>query len=335
VPTEKSVEQLQDLIASLDKFKTSAYVEIDGVLREINLTCDKGRFIHIYVLKEPGRLDYDHHGADTLVAAFAKMAQPAGSTVYLASVLVSKDDNNEPPDSDTYKLTQQAWGAAFTASPIGQESSDPISARAAIRMASAVRLKEQLDTLRQEPHLSQSIARIKTVLRASGLGELINKLPDGLTVEEIESFESRVGFSVPNDLRILWSIHAGQGVENGCSIRDKNGNGFFDGTDFLGPRESLEWCAAVTEDYPGFIREPGPEYWAEYGINKEEADSDDWICFARGDDLDYLVVNAKTGRVFMFGRDDPPVKLVADSIADWLNEYATKLEKQLKRYGPS
>lgn len=91
---------------------------------------------------------------------------------------------------------------------------------------------------------------------------------------------------MPNDPRVLWSIHAGQRAD---------GNGFVGIMDLLRPEGAIGEREDVLSSIE-FLRED-PDSWVEAGISQEEAESEEWICIAARDH-DKLVVNAQTGRVF-------------------------------------
>jgi hypothetical protein len=72
-----------------------------------------------------------------------------------------------------------------------------------------------------------------------------------------------------------------------------------------------------------FARE-SPDLWPATGGTMDELQSNHWLpCAAQ--DSDSLVVHGITGRVFACDHDDSP-KLLAPSLATWLEQYASRVE---------
>ncbi len=153
--------------------------------------------------------------------------------------------------------------------------------------------------------------RISAWMIEHGAPLLVENLAPGATRERLDHAEVELGVALPPQLRALWSVHEGQ--------RDE-GNGFVEAYDLLsvaGARAEQETVRLLLE-----LEREHPSRDAEYTVN--ELSSDDWIPFA-GRDSDSLVVHAVTGRVFEYCHDDSP-KLLAPSLADWMERYAARVE---------
>jgi len=126
--------------------------------------------------------------------------------------------------------------------------------------------------------------------------------------------EAQLGFSIPADLRALWSLHDGQ-LEP-C-------NGFVEAFYLysmeiaLSERENMLLLVEYMREEPATI--------GESGLTEAEVASDAWIPFA-GLDSDGLAVSALTGRVVELRHDDSPtLVLIADSISAWATAYASRV----------
>ncbi|HSQ64735.1 MAG TPA: SMI1/KNR4 family protein [Polyangiaceae bacterium] len=167
----------------------------------------------------------------------------------------------------------------------------------------------------RDARIRDAIERVKTWMQAHGAGALVENLAPGHTRERLDHFEAAVGFPLPADLRALWSVHAGQRSEQ---------NGFVGAMDLFGPDASLGEEDAVSSALK-FLRR-APAQWAEAGVTREEAKSNAWLAIAGRGYADLLVVNGETGRVFTCEKISPPLHLVAESILDWLEAYAERVE---------
>lgn len=163
--------------------------------------------------------------------------------------------------------------------------------------------------------IRNAVERVKAWMSAHGAGVLPENLARGATAEELDACEAKIAFALPADLRALWSIHAGQKSEQ---------DGFVGAMDLLGPQASIDEAESVTL-FLDFVRED-PSSWAEAGVTKEEAESTAWLAFAGRGYADLLVVSGVTGRVFTCGKDSPPLGLLADSVLDWIEAYADRVE---------
>ena len=155
--------------------------------------------------------------------------------------------------------------------------------------------------------------RISRGMTAHGAPLLAENLAPGAAPERLARAEVTFGIALLDDLRALWSLHDGQ--------RDE-GNGFFEAYNFL----SAAWAVAQQETVLmciAFARE-SPELWPATGGTMDELQSNHWIPFAARDS-DSLVVHGVTGRVFACDHDDAP-KLLAPSLAAWLEQYASRVE---------
>ncbi len=124
---ETQIERMQNLVNSLTRFKTSALVENNGILREIELTCDQeAEFIHVYIYNCPGAYSYDHFRAQTVEDAFHMiLSNLSGGKVYLSTLLVRLKGKLERPDSKLYQVTKAVWAAAFANDPEDDKTHDP------------------------------------------------------------------------------------------------------------------------------------------------------------------------------------------------------------------
>ncbi len=164
-----------------------------------------------------------------------------------------------------------------------------------------------------EARTRDALERIRRWMTDHGAPLLAQNLAPGATPERLAQAETEFGIALPADLRVLWSVHDGSRQE---------GNGFVGGFNLL----STGWAVAQQESVLlsiEFARE-SPEQWPRTGGTMDELASDHWLPFA-GLDSDSLVVHGLTGRVFECDHDDSP-RLVAPSLASWLERYASRLE---------
>lgn len=142
---------------------------------------------------------------------------------------------------------------------------------------------------------------------------LVENLAPGATADHLAQAETGFGVALPSDLRALWSVHDGQ--------RDE-GNGYIEAYNLL----SVQWALAQQETVLmciEFARE-SPHWWKDSRGTTEELQSNHWLPFA-AQDSDSLVVHGVSGRVFRCDHDDSP-KLLAASLGDWLEQYASRVE---------
>jgi cell wall assembly regulator SMI1 len=163
--------------------------------------------------------------------------------------------------------------------------------------------------------IRSSIERIKAWMKAHDASVLVENLAPGASPQQIEKVESELGYSLPADLRALWSVNAGQRNEQ---------DGFVGAMDMLGPEAAIAELESVAM-FLGVLREH-PTDWTEAGTEKIEVDSNRWLAFAGRGYADMLVVSGESGRVFTCGKDAPPLHLVATSILDWVEAYADRVE---------
>lgn len=164
--------------------------------------------------------------------------------------------------------------------------------------------------------LNKAINRVKTWMSNNGADAIVANLGPGTTDEQLQDFESQIGFKCPDELKALWSIHAGQ---------NDDGNPFAGALNLLTPEQAVHEREHILLSLE-FLRED-PDSYEEAGINDAEAESDEWISIAAQGYADQLIVNVASGRVFTCEKDAPPLHLVAASIAEWLESYAADLEK--------
>ncbi|WP_394840334.1 SMI1/KNR4 family protein [Pendulispora rubella] len=164
----------------------------------------------------------------------------------------------------------------------------------------------------REVRIRNAVERVKSWMNVHGAEVLVENLARGASGAQLDADEQAYGFRFPADLRALWSVHAGQHDEQ---------NGFVGAMDLLGPGAEKENVAM----FLGFLRED-PDSWEEAGVTPQEVQSDAWVAFAGRGYADLLVVSASSGRVFSCAKDSPPFHLVAESILDWLEAYADRVE---------
>jgi len=161
--------------------------------------------------------------------------------------------------------------------------------------------------------MREALERISRWMNAHGAPLLAENLAPGVTPERLAQAEAEFGIALPDDLRTLWSLHNGQREE---------GNGFVEAYNLL----SIEWAVAQQETVLmciEFARE-SPDQWPATGGAMDELRSNHWLPFA-AQDSDSLVVHGITGRVFACDHDDSP-KLLAPSLAEWLEQYASRVD---------
>jgi hypothetical protein len=162
--------------------------------------------------------------------------------------------------------------------------------------------------------IRKAMARIASWMSAHGAQVLVDNLAQGASVTELDAYEARIGFPLPDDLRSLWSVHAGQRSER---------NGFVESLDLYGPGE-----ASAEEESVRLLVESlraDPSSWTVSGVTPAEASSECWLAFAGRSHDDLLLVHAASGRVFRCAGDTP--RRVADSILAWIEAYADGVER--------
>jgi cell wall assembly regulator SMI1 len=162
--------------------------------------------------------------------------------------------------------------------------------------------------------LAAGFEQIETWMLDNGAPLLAQNLAPGATLDGIARTEAQLGFSIPVDLRALWSLHDGQLEE---------GNGFVEAFCLY----SMELALAERENLLRFVENlrEDADVLSEAGLTEAEVASDAWIAFA-GLDSDGLAVSAVSGRVFEMRHDDSPqLVVIADSIAAWATAYAGRV----------
>jgi cell wall assembly regulator SMI1 len=173
--------------------------------------------------------------------------------------------------------------------------------------------------------IQAALLRIGRWMNLHGARPIATNLAPGANPRRVTQAEAELGFSVPPELRALWSLHDGQ--------RD-TGHSFV-GAPRIGDLEfdllSIEATTAQQElvliDVER-IRESEDEAGATVeglrtDATTEELQSNHWLAFAALESQS-LVMSGVTGRVFFLG--DDPLKLLAPSLTDWLEQYAADLE---------
>jgi cell wall assembly regulator SMI1 len=166
--------------------------------------------------------------------------------------------------------------------------------------------------------LLDSFRRLTTWMRANGAPLLAENLAPGAKPAQLVKLEHKLGFKVPPGLRALWLLHDGQ-------RKPLNG--------FVGPLHLLPvaWVLNERAHTVALVKRLRAEKrsWSAAGVTPEEAQSEQWLPFAARDQAS-LLVQASTGRVFAgnFENDasEPPMHLVAPSVAKWLASYAQSVE---------
>jgi cell wall assembly regulator SMI1 len=165
----------------------------------------------------------------------------------------------------------------------------------------------------REDRIRTALERIVRWMNAHGAPLLVENLAPGASSEALAQVEAGFGCALPTDLRALWSLHDGQ---------REDGNGFVEAFDLLSSRQALAEQETVVM-LLDLLRER-PDDWHETGATAEELQSNHWLPFAARDS-DSLVVSGVSGRVFSCDHDDAP-RLLASSLAEWLEGYAARVE---------
>ena len=164
-----------------------------------------------------------------------------------------------------------------------------------------------------QQELPRAFAEITGWMNQHDAGVIAGNLAPGAHADELSAAEAQLGFSLPAELRALWSLHNGQVSE---------GNGFYEWFDLLSVDHSLAARETVLM-LLAFARED-PASARERGLSAAELASDAWVPVV-GRDSDTIAVNAMTGRVFECLHDDPPPALLAASVVCWLTAYAARV----------
>jgi cell wall assembly regulator SMI1/predicted DNA-binding WGR domain protein len=210
----------------------------------------------------------------------------------------------------------RTWVEADAAGAIrehGRLVKEKLAAGYRLRVPPRRRDRDDARTADDAPRVGAAIGRIEAWMREYA-PLLATNLSDGASAVRLDAVEARLGFALPRDLRELWSIHDGQRSE---------GHGLFSSLDFLGSDRALA-RSKRTLMFVGFLRASTRE-WDAARATAAEVTSDEWIAIAARDSSS-TVVSCVTGRVFACGKDTPPLLLVAESVGEWLEHYATALE---------
>jgi cell wall assembly regulator SMI1 len=161
--------------------------------------------------------------------------------------------------------------------------------------------------------LASAIQRITGWMVDNDAPLLAENLADGASDEALDAAEEALGFSLPRDLRDLWSLHDGQLEEMNGFVEYRD---LFDIQRALGEQEGALMSVAFLREYP--------QNWEEAGVTADEVASDAWVPFA-GRDSNLLLVSGLTGRVFRCEKDSPPLYLLAPSVVAWAEAYADRV----------
>jgi cell wall assembly regulator SMI1/predicted DNA-binding WGR domain protein len=160
--------------------------------------------------------------------------------------------------------------------------------------------------------ISTALARIKSWM-SKHAPELVENLAGPASVSQLDELEQTLGLVLPPDLRDLWSIHDGQRME---------GHDFFAGDCWMSTRGAPTALKSAKVMIDCVLADRS--LWKAAGARDDEMTSSQWVMFAGH--RDGFVVNCATGRVFECQRDTPGLTLVAPSIAEWLERYASDLQ---------
>lgn len=113
---ETPFEHLQKIVNSLAKFKASVFVEVYGIIVDVELTCDQyGQYIHVYVHYCPGGFGYGHFRARTVEEAFQYVrSNLPGGKVHLSSLIVMAEPNYRFVWLGGHGVLRKSWAAALT-----------------------------------------------------------------------------------------------------------------------------------------------------------------------------------------------------------------------------
>ena len=163
--------------------------------------------------------------------------------------------------------------------------------------------------------LVDSFRRLAAWLKEHDAAVLMQSLSLGAKPIQLSKLEHKLGFTVPRGLRTLWLMHDGQ----------RRGDEAVIGALQLLP---IAWVlnerAATLALLKRFRAEP--DQLKKSGLTADEAQSDEWFPVAkRGKDC--VIVNAASGRVFAGAESAPHVKLLANSVPQWLASYVEAVER--------
>jgi cell wall assembly regulator SMI1 len=164
--------------------------------------------------------------------------------------------------------------------------------------------------------LLDSFRRLTGWMRENRVSLLADNLAPGAKPAQLVKLQGKLGFKVSPGLRALWLLHDGQ---------RKALNGF------VGPLQLLPIAWVLNERVHTLklvarVRAE-PRLAKAADLKPEELASDAWLPIAARDEVS-LVVHCGTGRVFAgeLTDDEAPLRLVADSVPQWLAAYADSVE---------
>lgn len=153
----------------------------------------------------------------------------------------------------------------------------------------------------------ERMEEIKAWMRANA-PVILESLEGPVAEQELVDLETRLGFSVPEQLRELWLMHGGTTDEVG----------FFGFMSFVGPN------GLDNRDIMLFVRSDR-DLGKDDSVEDSEIESDAWIPLAQQGYADGIALCGVSGRVFSWAKDSPAVQFRAASLEKYLEMYLTAL----------
>ncbi len=153
--------------------------------------------------------------------------------------------------------------------------------------------------------LHAAFQKLSAAFKALGASHLVENLQPGARPLALSKLEQKLGFPLPKVLRTLWLLHDGE---------KKPAHGF------AAPFHLLPVAWVLNERVTTLRRterlRARPESWPASNTTEEERASLQWIPLAAMQGSS-VVMNAKSGRAFECGEDDPPLRLLDESVVRW------------------
>jgi cell wall assembly regulator SMI1 len=175
--------------------------------------------------------------------------------------------------------------------------------------------------------------RIKAALRTSA-PDLLARLPDGASADDIAAIEARLGFTLPDEVRESYALHDGSGE---AEILPQWSYGRVNGVSLL-PLDRVAsereiWVELLDDgDFEGNEATPdGPvkrDWWNRWWVPVTSNGGGDHLCI----DLD-PAPSGVVGQVIDFSHESGPKSVVAPGLRTFLAAYAADLESGRLRFG--
>lgn len=160
------------------------------------------------------------------------------------------------------------------------------------------------------------VASLRTLtgwMRANGASRLADNLAPKAKTIQFVLLEKKLGFKVPEALRALWLMHDGQ-------LRPKNR--------VFGPLQFLPMSWVFNERVATLklLSAVRADSVKSQVLSPAERESAQWLPFANHDEA-CLVIEARSGRVFAGDKQAIELAPVADSLPEWLADYALRVSE--------